>query len=922
MRAVRCTSQFKKDIARLKRHGADLSPLKRVIDGLAAGTLHDGAGADRVRRGRAAGMRLRPIPSQGNLLYEQREDDLILVRLFVPHFSGLRAYARRMLPPPRPAWQAHTLVLVMLKNYLKIALRNLRKQPLYSFINISGLAVGIACCVLMLLYVQDEYAFDAIHHKGDRIYRVVEARQSPDQGTRHIAYTMGPLAPALESDFPEVVQTLRMIGRSVGRATVGYGQNRFYEGDHLFAEPSFFELFDFEMRRGDPQTALNAPLSVVLTETAARKYFGDLDPFGKTLSAGRFGDFEVTGILRDPPVNSHLQFSMLFSFATLEGQDGWKEWIADWQSDGFITYVLLEEGQSAANLEAGLAALGARHRDAESTAARQVHLQALGDVHFQSSHIEFDRNDAKTDLTYLYVFSAIALFIILIACINYMNLATAQSMKRAREVGMRKVVGAHRWQLIGQFLGESLLFTVVALVVALVLVMLFLPAFNAFTGKALHWDLSTNGAVLLGLLGLTLIVGLLSGSYPAFYLSRFSPAVVLKGKLAVGSGAALLRQGLVVAQFALSIGMIVSTVVVYNQLDYIRSKRLGFDQEHLVVVDVNSGNSRQNFQVFKDEVMRLASVQSVAVSSRVPGEWKDIPLVEVQPEGATDDAVQTMSFLGVDEDFLETFQMETIAGRFFTGHHPTDSTTVLINEAAARLLGWDDPIGRRIRVPRVNRGGRSREVEFTAEIVGVVRDFHFRSLHEQIGPMVLGWRLNPIQAIDYYTLRISGDDVPATIAQLEAIHKAFDDTPFELNFLDAQLNRFYQDDQRVGGLFGVAAALAIFIACLGLFGLAAFMAQQRTKEIGVRKVLGASVGGIVLLLSKDFARLLLIAFVLALPTYFLMERWLSTFAYRIEISWWMFFLSGLAALVIASLTVSYQAIKAAVADPVRALRYE
>ena len=801
----------------------------------------------------------------------------------------------------------------MFKNYLKTALRNFLRQKGFSLINVAGLAIGMVCCMLILLYVRDELNFDAFHKQADRIFRVVDVRKSADKGDRHIPQVMGPVGPALKKDFPEVKNTVRLISSFVtGRFVVEHGAARFYEGEHLFVETNFLDVFDFELLHGDRAAVLKEPNSVALTESSAKKYFGDEKAFGQTIKVERFGDFKVTGVLKDPPPNSHLNFSMLFSFATLQARDGWRRFSERWDSDGFVTYLVLNDAASARSLETKLADFNHQYRG-EAAKDSRFYLQPLRDIHFRSNHIEFDRNENKGDIAYVYIFSAIALFIVLIACINYMNLATARSMNRAREVGMRKVVGAYRLQLVGQFLSEALLFAVISFVVACGIVELLLPAFSQFTGKQLVLDLVKLDWLPMALLAMALLVGLISGSYPAFFLSRLRPAFILKGSAT--SSSSWFRQGLVVTQFALSIVMIVATVVVYNQMNYIRTKRLGFNQEQLLVVDINSGAARSNFQAIKTEMGRSPAVRGVSVSSRVPGDWKNIVEVGVVPEDAPETDIHTLNFIGIDEDFMKVFEVELADGRNFSPEFPTDTSAILLNETAAREFGWDSPIGKSIRVPEEN---------FQARVIGVVKDFHFRSLHEKIGPLVLANWNNRIDRIDYFTARISAQEIPATLKYLRGVHEKFDQvTPFEFNFLDERLNDFYRNDQRVGRLFGIAAGLAIFVACLGLFGMAAYSTEQRRKEIGVRKVLGASAPNVILLLSKDFTRLVVLALVVASPAaYFFMNRWLQDFAYRVPINPGMFLLAGFVALAIAWLTVSYQAVKAALANPVESLRYE
>jgi putative ABC transport system permease protein len=800
----------------------------------------------------------------------------------------------------------------MFKNYIKIALRNLLKHKGYSLINIVGLAVGITCCSLIFLYVYDELNFDRFHAKSERIYRAIEKRQSPDMGIRHLGITAPVVGQTLVEEFPEVEKTVRFF--RPGRFTVRHGDRRFYEGDYFITEPSFFEVFDFELLKGNPQTVLLQPSSVVLTEKAAKKYFGKEDPFGKTLILRGEHEFKVTGILRDPPHNFHLNFNMLISLATFESDDYWKQYLSSWDSDYCLTYVVLNDARVLPEVEAKLPELVEKYRG-EKAEMRQVYLQALADIHFHSAQIEFDRNQAKGDIAYIYIFTAIGIFIALIASINYMNLSTARSMNRAKEVGMRKVIGARRRQLVGQFMSEALVLTLIAFVIACALVQLAIPVFNQISGKALAVDFKDVSLGLLPILVIAMMVGFLSGSYPAFYLSGLRPMLILKGHKKSSTKAAFLRHGLVVTQFVLSIIMIIATTVVYNQLQYIQNKQLGFDREHLLVVDINSGGVRRDFAAMKTEFVQCPGVQSVAVSSRVPGEWKDLTEAEINLPGMADTEVYTMNFIGIDEGFLETYSMELLEGRNFSGSFGSDSLSVILNEAAVKMLGLDSPLGKRIRIPEEN---------FEPQVIGVAKDFHFRSLHERIGPLVLGYRSNPVRVIDYFTARIDGSDIPATLWAMEEVHDRFDEiTPFEYNFLDEKLNRYYGAEIRAGQLFAIAASMAIFIACLGLFGLAAYTAEQRTREIGVRKVLGASVSGIVLLLSKDFTRLVLIAIMVAAPiAYYLMNQWLANFAYRVDIGAGIFLLTAALALLIALLTVSYQAIRAALANPAKALRYE
>ncbi len=800
----------------------------------------------------------------------------------------------------------------MLKNYFKVALRNLSKHKAYSLINLLGLAIGLSCCILIALYIIDELNFDRFHANWRRIYRVVETQSSPDLGERQYGITVAPLAPTLTAEFPEIQDAARLI--ELGRMTVQRGENRSYE-EYIGVDPNLFEIFDFEFLRGDA-SALHEPYTCVLTEDMATKYFGVENPIGQVLQTDREETgFKVAAVLKNIPLNSHLQFGMMVSLATVQASARFGAYMSRWDVEGFQTYVLLNESNAPAQVEAKLPALLKQHQPEKVEVEKKLSLQPLADIHFHSENIEFEMNDNKSNILYVYVFGAIALFVILIACINYMNLATARSINRASEVGLRKVVGARKRQLMGQFLSESLLITLMALLVAYAVVQNILPVFNAFTGKALALDSIDNVPVVLCLTALAFLVGIISGSYPAFYLSNIHVINVLKSRHAAGSTTSALRRGLVVTQFVLSIVLIVATLVALKQMDYIRSKELGFDRERLAVIDINSRDARGSFQAMREEFLLSPNVENVSVTSRVPGEWKSLREIEAVPDGSNESAARTMHLFGVDRHFLETFEVSLISGRNFQQTMATDTMAVLLNEAAVAAFGWDTPIGKTFTVP-----GR----DYRAHVIGVVRNFHFRSLHEKIGPLVLGHSHNPIQNIDYFTAKISGSNIDETLKHLQAVHEKYDiTTPFEYHFLDAQIEEFYRQDQRMSALFGMTGGLAIFIACLGLFGLAAFTAEQRTKEIGIRKVMGASIRQIVVLLSGEFTRLVAMALLLATPiAFYIMTKWLDGFAYHTDIGVVTFAYAGLLALTIAWLTVGVQAVKAAISNPIDSLRHE
>ena len=812
----------------------------------------------------------------------------------------------------------------MLSNYLKIALRNFSRYKIYSFINIFGLAIGITCCVLILLFVQNELTFDRFHGNADRIFRILDMRSSPDRGERIGAYASGPMREAFVRDFPEVVDAVQFFNG--WRITMRKDENRIIARKYYFTDGSFFSVFDFNLLQGDAATALNEPNAVVLTETTARQLFGDEDPLGKLIRIDaedfpEFGesDFRVTGVLQDIPSNSHLDFKLLVSSATLNRFDHVIEWFTGWNSTFLITYGLLKEGANLAGLEAKLPAFSAKYRGEEARENRKISLQPLADVHFFSDHIQFEENRDEGNLTYVYILALIASFIVLIACINYMNLATARSMKRAKEVGLRKVVGALKRQLTGQFLSESILAALVSMLVAMVLVEISLPWFNEIAGKDLVFRFADNQMIFAGMLIISLLIGIISGSYPALFLSKFQPVAAMKGVLSGSRGAARLRRILVVTQFALSIIMIIATLIVFQQLAFMRNKQLGFNKEQLAVIDINHYDVQTNFLTIKSELLRHPGVSSVAVSSRVPGDWKNFRRITVQTEAAAEDEGQRMYFNGIDEAFLTTYEIELLQGRNFDRKFASDSTGLLLNETAAKMLFTGSPIGETIRVP-----GQ----EFEGQVIGVVKDFHFHSLHSEIKPMIMGFMpaggRHVIHGIDYFTLRINAAGMQDALNHIAAVHAKFDRiNPMELDFLTGWLDQQYENDARVGNVFGISAALAIMIACVGLFGLSAFMAEQRTKEIGVRKILGASVGSIILLLSKDFSQLVLIAMIVAAPAaYIAMDIWLADFAYRINMEWWVFAFAGATAFIITFITISYQAVKAAFSNPVNALRYE
>ena len=790
--------------------------------------------------------------------------------------------------------------LAMVKNYLKITLRTLRKHKGYAFINVSGLAVGMACCLLILLFVRHELSYDRFHENAERIYRVLR-EDSTGANLDRGATLIGLLAPRLKETFPGVEQTVRMHAE---RAVIQQG-NTFFEEDNFFwCDSTVFEVFSFALERGDPATALARPNTIVLTPAMAQKYFGDADPMGQTLVLDSRHTLEVTGVAAPLPSTSHLQFDFLASMATLgEMKNPWAGENQGW------TYVLLAEGQSAEALEAQInASVGdlVWWFIVENFYVA-YRLQPLPDIHLHSR--EYRGVGEVGDIGSVYLFSMIALLVLLIACINYMNLATARSTHRAREVGMRKTLGAGRRQLVVQFMSESILMSLLALVGAVMLVELTLPFFNDLTGKTLVVDYAHDADMLAFFLGTALVTGLLSGTYPAFFLSRYNPIRVLKG-LRDRGGQAALRKGLVVVQVGITVALLIGTVVIYNQMRYIQNKHLGFDTEQ--VISIRTRGLQTDVETFKQAVLDLPGVTRVSASSGIPinGGWMSNSEINGQK-------VTTSRFL-VDEDYVETMGLEIVVGRDFAAERPTDRThALLVNETMVTLQGWNDPLEQTLPL-----GEDSTGAPLEASIIGVVRDFHTGSLHNPILPALLDPRKNSNART--VLVRLRPDDIPGTLAELEATWQRFvPDHPLSYFFVDDVVEALYRADQRFGKTFAAFTLLAILIAGLGLFGLAAFTAEQRTKEIGIRKVLGATVSNITFLLSKDFARLIILAIVLAVPVaYLTMARWLENFAYHIDLSAGTFLLAGALALLAALLAVSYQAVKAALADPVKSLRYE
>ena len=813
----------------------------------------------------------------------------------------------------RSVWTGITVSVwwrwAMLKSYLTIALRYLKRHKIYSFISISGLAVGMACCVLILLWINDEIRYDRFHEQTKNLYRVVnDLNYGPfAQTTAGSAY---PLGPAMKNEIPEIREIARTL--STRKILIAHGDKRFYEDNFYFADPSLFAIFTFPFIQGDPDTALSSPSSVVITQEMAAKYFGSKDPIGKTIRTKNQNNYIVSGVIENIPKNSHLQFGFVGSMeraVSMGARTHWTGWL-------YRTYVLLQPETSFQYVNAKLEEW-IKTKDSEET---RYYLQPFSDIHMYG----LQGGGAIRPLS---LFSTLALLILIIACINYMNLATARAGTRAKEIGLRKVVGAKKNNIVRQFLSESVLFAFFALLISLGLVALFLPLFNQLSGKELSMNLAQNSFLFLGIVGITLLTGVLAGSYPALFLSSFEPDRILKGRLSakkIGASTASIRKGLVVFQFVLTIILLISTTTVYRQMSFIKNRQLGFEKKHLIYTQLRSeGNlweqydaqkTWQNYKTLENALSQNPNIMDVSSASCLPFGSMGAEFGQLDWEGKDPEYQVEMKHIAVDPHFLETFQLEMAEGRFLSDEFPSDAQNFILNEAAVKAAGLESPVGKRFQL-----------LDKSGVIVGVIRNFHFAPLHDKINPLVL--HLMPYQYWmyrNYVFIRIRANNVSQTIASIEAIwDKAIPEYPFEFRFLDDTIDARYRSEQRLETVLRIFTFLAISISCFGLFGLISFTARLKTKEIGIRKVLGASMGSVVRLLSKEFIALVILSNLIAWPVaYFVMTRWLENFAYRTEIGILTFVLSGFIALVIAILTVCFQSIKAALANPVDSLRYE
>ncbi len=799
----------------------------------------------------------------------------------------------------------------MFKNYFKIAWRNLFKNKTFTILNLGGLAISFAACIVIFCWVSDELSYDTAGTNADNVFRIALTLQSKGQPDKQFAVTAAPLAPVLVKDFPEIDKATRF---EFYGALINVKSNHFFSDKFLFADSTFFEVFGFPMIAGNPHTALEGSNSAVITESLAKKYFGNENPIGKIITCNDTILLKVTGVAKDIPANSHFYFDIVTSMNVLQQNNIDNR--TNWWNDDYYTYISLKDKHAATALNAKITNIMDKYNAVDNAAMgiNGLHfLQPLKSIHLYSNL----RNEinANGNITALRIFIAIAIFLLIVACINYINLTTATSFKRAKEIGVRKVAGAALRQLITQFLCESVLLTLTALLLAVSLAQLSIPLFNKIADTQISLSAHLSFGVILILFLFSIVLGMIAGIYPAFYLSNVKPVKVFKNLREKKDGLFSLRKALVVFQFTLSVLLIIATIVALQQLHFMQSQNLGFNKEQVLAVPLHMQTESFQKEIIKNEFKKDAGVAMVTTSSSTPG--KTLNNIVTLPEGVPQNAQQSMSTLIVDYDFIDTYKLQMAAGRAFSKNYPTDSSAFIINEAAVKEIGWGNPqnaIGKGFEWGLGKKG----------KIIGVVKDFHYNSLQQKVVPVVI--HIMPLYSgwYGYISVRLNTKDARQTINTLQKTWKQFlPGHPFEYYFLDEDYNKQYQTEQRLGNLSIIFSVLTIFISCLGLFGLVMVAVSQRTKEIGVRKVLGASVAGITALISKEFLKLVIIAIVITTPVaWWLMHEWLQQFAYRVQIGWWVFLIAGLLSTLIALITISFQAVKAAIANPVKSLRTE
>ncbi len=807
----------------------------------------------------------------------------------------------------------------MIKNFIKTAFRTLLKNKGFTAINVLGLALGLATCMLIVFYVLDELSYDKFNVNADRIYRVNNDIKFGGI-TNSYAVSPAPMATALLAELPEIENTVRF--RDQGSFQVKKGNQNIREMRRIYADASVFSVFTLPMIAGDPKTALKDPRTVVITENTAKKYFNTTNAVGKTLTVNDSILYKVTGIIHDMPKQAHFNYDFFVSMESLADSKN-----VSWVSNNYVTYVLLKKGVSPQAVEAKFPGLIKNHVGSQLEAIIhlsydafqktgnyfRLNLTPVTDIHLHSNRVA--ELGANSDVKYVYMFSAVAIFILLIACVNFMNLSTARSSNRAREVGVRKVLGSPRKFLVAQFLSESVMVTFVATAIAVFGAWALLPLFNQISGKELAFTTQTFVWLTPTLILLVIVIGCLAGSYPALFLSAFRPIDVLKGKLSSGFKGGWLRSFLVVFQFAISIFLIIGTLVIYNQLKYIQNRDLGFKRDQILVIH-NVYTIGSQTKVFKEDIKKFPEVANLTLTGFLPNEGYNNNTTFFQDHSMDSKKALTTAVWAVDENYIPTLGMKVIAGRNFSKQMSTDTSAVIINESAARRLGFTDPLNKQLYYPTDNMAKNIKPVH----IIGVIKDFNFKSLRENISPMVLSY------GDDWGALgiKVKAVNIPSLVAKIKDRWKALaPNQQFDYSFMDDDFDADYRAEQRVGTIFITFTSLAIVIACLGLFGLAAYAAEQRTKEIGIRKVLGARVSTIVRMLSVDFLKLVLISILVAGPFgWFWAHSWLNSFAYRENVQWWVFAVAGFGAIAIAFITISFQSIKAALSNPVNSLKSE
>ncbi|MEP6684497.1 MAG: ABC transporter permease [Parafilimonas sp.] len=809
----------------------------------------------------------------------------------------------------------------MIKNHLKIAWRNLMKYKFISFINLFGLTIGLTCCLLILTYILNELSYDKYNKNADQVYRVTRTFYN---GNEEVSLNLSTVAPPfgyyLPTDFPEIEKMTRLL--SVGNTALRYKEKLINEQTVYFADENLFDVFTVDVLKGNAKTALQEPFSIMMTQEEAKKYFGDEDPINKVLRADNQFDVKVTGIYKPFPANAHMHPNMLISFNTLKDSAvyGEENLRTNWGNNSFFTYIKLPKNYNTASMESRFPAFLDKHMVGQygamkPSAQTKLDLQKLTDIHLYS-HTDYEA-EPNGDINRVYIFSAIALFILLIACINYMNLSTARSALRAKEIGIRKVVGARKAELITQFLSESILITWAALFIAISLLYFTLPWLNKISEQDLSVSILMRWQILLPLFLSPFVIGIISGIYPALFMSSFQPVKTLKGLFKVQGRSISFRKVLVIAQFAISIILIITTMIVFQQLRYMQKASLGYNKEHILTMPYDNSLNNQ-YESFRNILFQNANIKEVGRSSRIPtGRLLDGQGASVPGSDSMVPVKADIRDVATDYDFIPTYGISMAAGRNFSRDYGTDTSNFILNEAAVKAVGWksaQDAVGKNFRYGGVN-----------GHIIGVMKDFHFESLHQKIAPLIFVMPATSTNqsSYNYLSIKVSGNMPSALETIKNTWQKYLPEHPYQYTFLDEKFTKLYESEQTQGTIFTVFAFIAIFIACLGLFGLSAFAISQRVKEIGVRKVLGANISTIVALLSKEFLKLVLIAAIIAFPVaWYAMTNWLQSFAYRITIQWWVFLFAAVAALLIALLTVGFQAIKAALANPAKSLRSE